>query len=74
MTLKEAIYARHSVRSYTDKPIEKEKVEVLQAEIEKINKETGLHIQLVLENPEAYGNFLAHYGMFKVTGLEPNKV
>ena len=59
-----AIRARHSVRSYTARPIEKEKVAALQAQIDRCNREGGLHIQLVTEEPRAFDSIMAHYGKF----------
>ena len=64
MDLLEAIKERHSVRSYLDKPIEGEIKDELVSFIDEVNKESGLHIQLVLNEPKAFGNFTAHYGMF----------
>ena len=49
MTLSEAIKARHSVRKYSDQPIETEKVALLRTELDKLNAESGLNMQLVLE-------------------------
>ena len=65
MTEMEAILARHSVRRYTDRKIEGETLEQLRREIELCNEESGLHIQLILEEPEAFGSVFAHYGLFK---------
>ena len=53
MELIEAIRQRHSVRRYTDQSIEPEKVAVLREAIGKYNAESGLNIQLVLEEPRA---------------------
>lgn len=64
MELIEAIRSRHSVRRYTDKPIEAEILNVLQAEIADCNKEGNLHIQLVTNEPKAFDSFMAHYGKF----------
>lgn len=64
MTLQEAIVARHSVRQYIDKPIEAEKIQQLQDLIEKCNREGGLHIQLVTNEPNAFSGGLAKYGKF----------
>ena len=64
MELMEAVCARHSVRSYLDKPIEKETLDSLRALIDEINREQGLHIQLVTDEPKAFSSFLAHYGLF----------
>ena len=64
MTLKEAIKARHSVRKYTDKPIETAKVATLRADIERANAESGLNIQLVLDEPKAFSSGMWKYGQF----------
>ncbi|MGN1099513.1 MAG: nitroreductase family protein [Christensenellales bacterium] len=64
MDLQKAITERHSVRSYLDKPVEGEVLEGLKTVIEECNGEGGLHIQLVLNEPEAFDGFMAHYGKF----------
>ena len=64
MTLQEAIKARHSVRQYLDKPIEAEKIAQLQALIDECNREAGVHIQLVTNEPNAFSGGLAKYGKF----------
>ena len=64
MTLQEAIKARHSVRQYIDKPIEAEKIQQLQELIDAVNREGGVHIQLVTNEPNAFSQGLAKYGKF----------
>ena len=64
MTIQEAIKARHSVRKYADKPIETAKVATLRAEVEKQNAESGLNIQLVLEEPKCFSTGMWKYGQF----------
>lgn len=64
MDVMEAMKKRHSVRSYTDKIIPQEAVLQLQNEIDSCNQESGLHIQLVVEEPKAFDSFMAHYGKF----------
>lgn len=64
MDIFEAIKARHSVRSYTDKEIEPEKTAELQRLIDEINAETGLHFQLVTDEPKGFSGMMAHYGSF----------
>ena len=59
MTLNEAMEARHSVRSYLEKPLSKEAYEELTKEIEDINLSTGLHLQLVTNEPKAFSGALA---------------
>ncbi len=68
MTIPEAIQARHSVRSYTDRKIPEELVSRLKAEIDACNRESGLSIQLVTDEPRAFDGMLAHYGKF--TGVQ----
>ena len=57
MELFEAVKARHSVRSYTSRPLEPEIIQALQAETDACNREGGLHIQLVTEEPAAFRAF-----------------
>ena len=64
MELTTAMNKRHSVRSYLDKPIEQDKAQALQQLVDECNKESGLHLQLVLDEPKAFDNFMAHYGKF----------
>lgn len=63
MTLLEAIYERHSVRHYIDKPLSGEIIGTLQSKIDQINNGTGLHIQLVTEEPKSFNCFI-NYGQF----------
>ena len=64
MTLQEAIVARHSVRQYQEKPIETTVIDRLNEEIARCNKEGGLHIQLVLDEPKAFTGGMVKYGRF----------
>lgn len=64
MNLNEAINARHSVRQYKNKPLEPATAAVLKAEIKTCNHESGLHIQLVQNEPKAFSGMMAHYGKF----------
>ena len=63
MTLLEAIEARHSVRKYKDEPIPDEILAVLRNKVWEVNKEAGLHVQLVTDEPKAYKGVMA-YGSF----------
>lgn len=56
------IRERHSVRKYTDKEIEKEKVDKLNTLIEGYNKEENLHIQLKTNDKETFEKYKLHYG------------
>lgn len=64
MDLLEAAKARHSVRRYTDKPIEGEVKAQLEGFIADCNKKSGLSIQLVLDEPRAFDCLKARYGKF----------
>ena len=64
MEMMEAMRARHSVRSYVDRPLEADAVDILEAEISICNREGNLHIQLVKDEPEAFSGFMARYGKF----------
>ena len=64
MDILTAMKERHSVRRYKEIPIEKEKLDILFAEAEKCNAESGLHIQLVTDEPKAFTGALASYGHF----------
>ena len=68
MELLEAMEKRHSVRSYEDKKIEGEIKEKLLQFIDNCNKESGLNMQLVLDEPQAFDSLMAHYG--KLTGVK----
>lgn len=64
MTDMDAIRERHSVRQYLDQPLRPVEIEELTEEIRACNRESGLHIQLVANEPKAFGGFMAHYGKF----------
>ena len=64
MTIQEAIRQRHSVRRFKPEPIGAQEVSVLRGLIEDANRESGLHMQLVLNDPESFNTLLAHYGRF----------
>ncbi|MFA7034648.1 MAG: nitroreductase family protein [Bacteroidales bacterium] len=64
MTVQEAIHARHSVRQYLEKNIPDEIVKSLQDRVEECNRESGLHIQLLINEPRAFQGKIAHYGSF----------
>ena len=64
MELMEAMKNRHSVRSYNDRKIDGTVKEELLDFIEECNRESGLHMQLVLNEPKAFDGFMAHYGKF----------
>jgi hypothetical protein len=65
MELSEAVSARHSVRSYQERPIAEDAAAALEREIAACNSESGLHIQLIQNEPRAFGGLTAKYGSFK---------
>ena len=64
MELADAIKSRHSVRQYTNQAISTDIGKALQTEIDVCNREGGLHIQLVTDEPKAFDSLMAHYGKF----------
>lgn len=63
-TVFKLIEARHSVRSYTEESISEADVAALREEVARCEEESGLHIKLVLDDPEPFNSALAHYGKF----------
>lgn len=64
MEIIDAIKKRRSVRQYEDRAIEEDILAQLKEEIDTCNDESGLHIQLVVNEPKAFSGFMAHYGKF----------
>lgn len=64
MDLLQVMKDRHSVRSYTNRRIEDEVKSDLRAFIQQCNTESGLHMQLVVDEPKAFDGLMAHYGKF----------
>lgn len=64
MSMRKIMEERHSVRSYEDKAIEGEVKEELLSFINRCNEKSGLHIQLITDEPQAFSGFMAHYGKF----------
>ncbi len=62
--LLQAMKDRHSVRSYLIRPIEGTKAALLYKAVQESNRESGLHIQLMLNEPKAFSGRLARYGSF----------
>ena len=65
MDLFTAMIERHSVRSYTTQPITDPVKSQLQTFLKQCNQESGLHMQLILDEPQAFDGLLARYGNFK---------
>jgi hypothetical protein len=70
MDILQAIKARHSVRSYTDKKIEGQVLDILRETIKECNRDSELNIQLCLNEPTAFKpniltGMIPFYGKFK---------
>lgn len=58
MNIIDAIRERHSVRQYTARRLDADVVSRLEAEIGRVNAESGLGISLVTDEPRAFGGLL----------------
>ena len=67
MDIMQAIEERHSVRKFEEKSLTEDVIKVLRDEVEACNNESGLHIQLVTDEPEAFAQKIPHFGRF--TGI-----
>ena len=61
----ELMKSRHSVRQYLDKQIPADIREQLEAYAAELNQESGLHMQLIYDEPECFSSRMAHYGKFE---------
>ena len=64
MGISEIMEQRHSVRQYADRAIEPEKRTVLDGLVAEINREAGLNIQIVYDEPKCFDSLMGHYGKF----------
>lgn len=64
MNILELMKQRHSVRQYTETKIEQDKRTELDLLAEEINKESGMHIQIIYDEPKCFNSMMAHYGKF----------
>lgn len=64
MDILEIMKVRHSVRQYSGKKIENEKKEILTALVKECNRESGLNIQVIFDEPKCFNSMMAHYGKF----------
>ena len=65
MEIMDVIRQRHSVRQYLNKPIPQEIREKLDECAAALNRESGLHMQILYDEPECFSSRLAHYGKFE---------
>uniref|UniRef100_UPI003A92DF6A nitroreductase family protein n=1 Tax=Bifidobacterium pullorum TaxID=78448 RepID=UPI003A92DF6A len=64
MNLLEAMEQRHAIRAYTDEPVDQAIPDILRAEIDACNQESGLHIQMTTGLDDAFLGLKTHYGRF----------
>ena len=63
----ELMAARHSVRTFTAQSIETTKREILNDLVLHINKKSGLHCQILYDEPSCFDSAMARYG--KLSGV-----
>lgn len=68
MDILEVMKARHSVRQYSEKKIESGTRETLTALVSECNRESGLNIQIIFDEPKCFDSMMVHYGKF--SGVE----
>lgn len=68
MDILEIMKARHSVRQYSGRKIESEARKALEALASECNRESGLNIQIIFDEPKCFDSRMAHYGKF--SGVE----
>ena len=61
----ELIRSRHSVRQYLDRAIPADIREKLDAYTAGLNEKSGLHIQILYDEPACFGSRMAKYGRFE---------
>ncbi|MCR5182419.1 MAG: nitroreductase [Clostridia bacterium] len=59
MDVIQAIRERHSVRNYSDKKIESDKVEALRAKIDEVNGEGNLHLQFLEDAGKTFNRLMS---------------
>ena len=68
MDILKIMKARHSVRQYSGRKIEGEARKALEALAGECNRESGLNIQIIFDEPKCFDSRMAHYGKF--SGVE----
>jgi len=64
MDILELMKKRHSVRQYKTDRIEDEKREELGRSCDELNRESGLSMQIIYDEPDCFDGPMAHYGKF----------
>ena len=61
----ELMKKRHSVRQYLDRRIPEDIRKELDVYLTELNQRSGLHMQILYEEPDCFNSALAHYGRFE---------
>lgn len=64
MELLDIMKQRHSVRQYQNKKIEENIRAELEACLAECNEESGLHMQIIYDEPQCFSTMMARYGKF----------
>lgn len=65
ITIMQAIASRHSVRAYQTTPLDGEELATLLDCMSLLNMDSGLSMQLCLDEPKAFSGLMAKYGRFR---------
>ena len=68
MDIMEVMRTRHSVRQYSREKIGREIRGTLTELVNECNRESGLNIQIIFDEPKCFDSMMAHYGKF--SGVE----
>lgn len=64
MDILELMRERHTVRNYLDREIPQDIQIQLQAEVDRLNAKSGLHMQLLFNEPDCFQTGMSRYGSF----------
>ncbi len=65
MDVMDVIRSRHSVRQFDNRALDQKTKDLLDQEIEACNRESGFHLQLITDEPEAFEAGKTSYGKFQ---------
>ena len=65
MEIMDVIRSRHSVRQYQQTPIPQDLRDQLDACARALNRESGLNMQILYDEPDCFNSRMAHYGKFE---------
>lgn len=66
LTLRDALFTRHSVRSFLDKALEEQAIKSVRSEISyATSRDASIHFQLITDDRTPFKGFTSSYGMFR---------